>query len=139
MPHVRFHTEKHQSSDAATTFCTEFNNIAGHYPIVIAKDLGREFASFVKWTTDRGIQIRDSAPRAPEPNGPIERLQFYVVQIGLVMTIDAGLPTYLWPYALDTAVYIISRPVRQGQTKSPIQQWREALKPFNPKQSLQHL
>src|SRR6266850_6864575 len=41
--------------------------------------------------------------------------------------IDSKLPAYLWPCAIDTAVYTIDRLVKPGQTKPPIQQWREHL------------
>ncbi|EED11570.1 hypothetical protein TSTA_008660 [Talaromyces stipitatus ATCC 10500] len=122
-------------------YCTEFKNQTGNWPVIITKDQGREFFRFIKWSKENqtGIQFRESPARTPEPNGPIEWLQFYLAQIARVMMIDAGLPEYLWPFAVETACYTVARLVKPGQEKAPIQQWREELGFPNPIPHLEHL
>jgi hypothetical protein len=87
----------------------------------------------------KGIAVDRTAPRSPEQNGPIERCGGIVTQMARTMLIDSGLPNELWPYAIDTAVYLLNRLIPIGQTKSPLQQWREALTLPNPVPSLKHV
>lgn len=139
MPFARFHKTKGEASDVSISFCKEFHNQAGYWPMVIVKDLGREFNRFNKSATEQGMVLRHTAPRTPEPRGAIERLQYFIVQCGRVMMIDAGLPFYLWPFTIHTAVYIISRLTLSGKEKAPLQIWREELRLNDPIPSLQHL
>lgn len=53
--------------------------------------------------------------------------------------IDAGLPEYLWPFAIETACYIVAHLVKPKQEKAPIQQWRDQLGIPNPVLNLEHL
>jgi hypothetical protein len=141
MPDVRFHVTKGEASDKCIDYCTDFKNQAGSWPTLFAKDHGREFFKFINWSKENqtGIQFRESPARTPEPNRAIEWLQFYFVQIARVMMIDAGLPEYLWPFAIETACYIVARLVKPNQEKVPIQQWREGLGIPNPVPNLEHL
>jgi transposase InsO family protein len=139
MPFARFHNTKGEASDACIAFCKEFHTKAGYWPTIIVKDLGREFNRFNKFATEQGIELRHTAPRTPEPRGAIERLQYFIVQCARVMMIDAGLPYILWPLAIETAVYIISRLTLPTKEKAPLQIWREELKINDPIPSLQHL
>jgi len=50
-----------------------------------------------------------------------------VAEIARVMMIDAALPLYLWPFAIETAVYIVNRLIKEGDKKSPLQKYRELL------------
>lgn len=138
MPFARFHKTRDQASDAGITFFKEFHNQAGYWPMIIVKDLGREFNRFNRFATEQAMTLRHTAPRTPEPRGAIERLHF-IVQCGRVMMVHAGLPFMLWPLVIDTAVYIISRLTLPGKKKSPLQIWREELKINDPIPSLQHL
>lgn len=139
MPKVAFHIHKDQASDACIKEAKWFHNVTGRYPVLFASDSGRGFSKFNKWAENKGILIRNSAPRTPEPNGAIEHLQYHAVQTARVMMIEAGLPHYLWPFAVETAVYIISRLIQKDATCSPIQAYQEELKLPNPAPSLKHI
>ncbi|EED13506.1 hypothetical protein TSTA_097620 [Talaromyces stipitatus ATCC 10500] len=139
MPEARFHINKDGASKALIDYCKEFHNSAGYWPVLIAKDLGREFNAFNNWAKNLGILLRHSPPRTKEPNGAIERLQFFIVQISRVMIIDAGLPPNLWPFAIDTAIYIHSRLPLVDRKEAPIQIWRRGLSLPNPTPYLEHL
>lgn len=141
MPNVRFHATKGEASDKSIEYCTEFKNQTGNWPTLVADDQGREFFRFIKCVDDNetGIQFRKSPARTPQPNGRIEGLQFHLVQIARVMMIDAGLPEYLWPFAIETACYIVARLVKPKQERAPIQQWHEEFRIPNPVPNLEHL
>ena len=59
-----------------------------------------------------------TSPRSPEPNGVPELRAGYLNQTARAMIIDAWLPAYLWPFAIDTAAYTVKRIVSPGETKS---------------------
>ena len=75
----------------------------------------------------RDMIFEPTPPRSPEPNGVPERLAGYLNQTARAMIIDAWLPAYLWPFAIDTAAYTVKRIVIPGETKSALQKYREDL------------
>ncbi|EED12695.1 conserved hypothetical protein [Talaromyces stipitatus ATCC 10500] len=139
MLEARFHINKDGASKALIDYCKEFHNSAGCWPVLIAKDLGREFNVFNNWAKNLGILLRHSLPRTKEPNRAIERLQFFIVQISQVMIIDTGLPPNLWPFAIDTTIYIHSRLPLVDRKEALIQIWRRGLLLLNPTLYLEHL
>jgi hypothetical protein len=61
------------------------------------------------------------------------------MKLARVMMIDAKAPAYLWPFAIETAVYTVVRLIPEGKTKSPLQSYREMLNLPNPLPSTKHL
>jgi hypothetical protein len=55
------------------------------------------------------------------------------------MMIDAGLPPYLWPLAVETAVYLLNRLKSPNQEKPLAQIWREFFKLPEPEVTLRHV
>jgi len=106
-------------------------------------DVGSEFKRFITWAEKkrRDMKFEPTPPRSPEPNGVPERWAGYLNQTARAMIIDAGLPTYLWPFAIDTAVYTVKRIVSPGETKSSLQKYREDLgwNESQAKTSIKHL
>ncbi|OXV08824.1 hypothetical protein Egran_03413 [Elaphomyces granulatus] len=125
-----------EASQACVEFCKKIKVTTGRYP---SRDGGNEYNAFKQWTKPKDIKTNISPPQTPKPNGIPERAQGYVVQTARTMMIDAGLPAHLWPFAIDTAIYIINRLVKEGFEKSPLQLWRDELRLANDVPSLSHL
>ena len=78
-------------------------------------------------------------------NGAIERFSGFIIQSARAMIIDSGLPEYLWPLAVDSAVHIANRLVRTGEDdleqdpRPPAQIWRDDLGISAPEVTVNHL
>ena len=118
---------KDEAADKMIAYCKAFKNLIGHYPLRVRLDGGSEFSKFTKWAKNKGIQIQLTPPRTPEPNNVTERYTGYLNQTARTMIIDAGLPEFLWPYAIETAAYTINRIVNPNETESPLQKFRKDL------------
>ena len=64
---------------------------------------------FSEQATARGINLETTPPYQPEQNGYAERYGALISKMARQMTIDANLPSYLWPEAAKTAIYIQNR------------------------------
>jgi hypothetical protein len=139
IPEVEFLHDKGQAADRLISFCKKFKNITGRYPTRYRIDSGSEFKRFITWAKRKGIDVEPTPPRSPEPNGVAERYSDYLNQTARAMILDAKLPAKLWPYAIDTAAYTIKRILNIGETKSPLERYREDLRLTNTKASPKHL
>jgi hypothetical protein len=75
---------------------------------------------FNQQATARGIKLETTPPYQPDQNGYAERYGVLILKMARQMTIDANLPSYLWPEAAKTAVYIQNRiPHRLINWQSP--------------------
>lgn len=66
-----------------------------------------------------GIVHRHPCPYTPEQNGRVERKNRDVVEKGLAMLAFASIPLSFWPYAFQSAVYLINwlpTPILFGKT-----------------------
>jgi hypothetical protein len=61
------------------------------------------------------------------------------MKLARVIIINAKAPAYLWPFTIETMVYIVVRLIPKGKTKSPLQYYCEVLKIPNPLPSIKHL
>jgi hypothetical protein len=50
----------------------------------------------------------------------MENARGYIMKLARVMMIDAKAPAYLWPFTIETAVYMVVRLIPKGKTKSPL-------------------
>src|SRR6202161_2620864 len=129
VPEIRLLHQKGDASNKLIAFNKEFKNQTGRYISRWRFDDGSEFKHFMTWAKEkkRDMKFEPTPPRSPEPNGVPERWAGYLNQTARAMIIDAGLPAYLWPFAIDTAVYTVKRIVSPGETKSALQKYREDL------------
>ncbi|KAD3640379.1 hypothetical protein E3N88_29602 [Mikania micrantha] len=84
----------------------------------VQTDWGGEFRNLSSFFSTIGILHRLSCPHTGEQNGFVERRHRYVVETGLTLMAQSGVPTKFWHYAFDTAVYLINRmPSRTSNNK----------------------
>jgi hypothetical protein len=66
------------------------------------------------------INLETTPPYQPDQNGYAERYGVLISKMARQMTIDSGLPSFLWPEAAKTAIYIQNRlPHRSISWQSP--------------------
>lgn len=69
-----------------------------------------------------GILHRLSCPHTSEQNGFVERRHRHVVETGLTLLAQSGVPTRFWNFAFETATYLINRmPSRNSSQISPFE------------------
>ena len=76
---------------------------------VVRCDNGKEYVGLGNDMDAHGIQFEYTTVYTPEQNGVAERLNRTLVQLARAMLLDAGLPTWMWGYALEAACHIRNR------------------------------
>ena len=85
-------------------------------------DNGGEFIALKSYLSLHGISHYTTAPHTHQQNGVSERRHRHLVETGLTLLHDANLDFSYWPYAFQTASYLINRqptPLLHG--KSPLE------------------
>jgi hypothetical protein len=59
-----------------------------------------------KFARENRIEVRETAPRTPEQNGKAEVFGRYIAEMARAARIEAGLPEFLWPWAVKYAVNV---------------------------------
>ncbi|KAJ5670387.1 uncharacterized protein N7477_005750 [Penicillium maclennaniae] len=78
----------------------------------------------------QGIEVKTSPPYQPEQNPFAERSGAVIISRARAMIIQASLPEYLWPEAVQAAVYVLNRtPNKKLGWKTPYQALFESLDP----------
>ena len=89
---------------------------------MVQSDWGGEYRSLTKFFHDSGIHHRLSFPYTPQQNGLVERKNRHVVEMGLAMLAQSGLPSIHWDDAFSSAIYIINRlPTKTLNFNSPFE------------------
>ena len=89
-------------------------------------DGGKEFRSkeFEDWLATEGVTHEKSAPYEHEQNGLAERGIQNVLQQAMCQLFGADMSQGFWPYAVDTAVYLINRsPTTTLDNETPFEAW----------------
>ena len=88
----------------------------------VQTDWGGEFRNLSPFFTSLGILHRLSCPHTSAQNGVVERRHRHVVETGLTLLSQSGVPSKFWHFAYDTAVFLINRmPSRNSSTTSPFE------------------
>jgi hypothetical protein len=88
----------------------------------VQTDWGGEFRKLSPLFTQLGIIHRLSCPHTSEQNGTVERRHRHVVETGLTLLTQSGVPRKFWHFAFGTAVYLINRmPSRSNSSISPFE------------------
>lgn len=90
---------------------------------MIRCDNGTEYCNkfFKEYCRDHGIHISLVDPYAPQLNGCAERNNRTIVEGAGALFIQSGLPIRFWPYAVETACYILNRSIVKGSDKTPVE------------------
>lgn len=59
--------------------------------------------------------------QSPEPNGPTERSGGITSEAVRMMILNIDLPLELWPYTINTIIYILNRLVLSNRSDPPLQ------------------
>lgn len=70
---------------------------------------GVEFKPLKEFFNKHGILHRITCPHTSEHNGLVERKHRQIVETGLTLLAQAGLPLKFWPDVFSTSVYLINR------------------------------
>jgi hypothetical protein len=94
------------------------------YPIQIMR-LDNEAAlkdTFYRFTATSGIRLHFAPPYTPDQNGDAESSGKYLVVVARSLRVETGLPDFLWPELIKTAVFIANRtPNRRLGWKTPFE------------------
>lgn len=127
--------KKYHAFDTLKDHIEMWNTQTGNYPKRIRIDDGREFAmnQLRAYCSTKGIKLEISAPYTPEQNGKAEKANHIIETRIRSMLQDAGLPSFLWPETLNTAIKIVNRtPTRINKdSKTPYQSLSEMLEISN--------
>ncbi|KAD6118770.1 hypothetical protein E3N88_10041 [Mikania micrantha] len=115
-----------QKSDVFTTF-KQFHTMAERqfktHLKAVQTDWGGEFRNLSPFLKNLGIIHRLSCPHTSEQNGFVERRHRHVVETGLTLLAQSGVPKHFWNFAFETATYLINRmPSRTSSHISPLEQ-----------------
>ncbi|KAJ0477852.1 putative RNA-directed DNA polymerase [Helianthus annuus] len=115
-----------QKSDVFTTF-KQFHSMAERqfktHLKAFQTDWGGEFRNLSSFFKTLGIIHRLSCPHTSEQNGFVERRRRHVVETGLTLLAQSGVPMRFWNFAFETATYLIYRmPSRTSSHISPLEQ-----------------
>lgn len=130
---------KDEIADYMIKFCKRQKLLRGRYPAIWRIDGGTEFHKFQTWAENEGMIFELTPAYTPEPNGIAERMGGYINQTQRTMNMDAKLPDMLWPFRVETAIYIHNRLINPKTGKTPILTWQEGLGLGETKVNLKHL
>lgn len=122
-----------QKSDAGSRlheFIRWLEKQSGKSVKTIVRDGGKEYLpnAAIEFAKEKGIVIRESAPRTPEQNGKAEVFGRHIIEMARVARINAGLPESLWPWAIRHTVDVRNlTPKKQLGWKSPHEVFGRAL------------
>ena len=94
----------------------------------LKSDGGMEFRSkaFEDWLSAEGVLHEKSAPYKHEQNGLAERGIQNVSQQAMCQLFSANMSEGFWPYAVETAIYLINRsPTTTLDNKTPFEAWMD--------------
>jgi hypothetical protein len=75
-----------------------------------------------------GYRVVNSAPHTPQTNGIAERKVQEIKKVARCCMAAAALPQFLWPYAVQHAIYLLNRrPTRALAGKTPLEAWSGAV------------
>ena len=85
-------------------------------------DNGGEYIGLKTYLSVHGISHYTTAPHTPQQNGMSERRHHHLVETGLTLLTDAHMPLSYWPYAFQTAAYLINcMPTATLNNQSPFE------------------
>ena len=92
---------------------------------VLWSDREGEYLSteFIRFLKEHGIISQLNSPGTPQLNGVFERRNQTLLDMVRSMMSYTNLPTFLWGFALQTAVYILNRVLSKSVSTTPYEIW----------------
>ena len=112
---VKFLKARHEASPKAIELFRHWHNAVGRYPSRVKSDATGDFAKLRQKMEPKGVIFEPTPPRTPDQNGTAEQVGGYVIQTARAMMHDTNLPKTLWPFAVETAIHILNRLVRDSE------------------------
>lgn len=108
---VKCHVHKNSAFDQFVNFEAFFTTQTGLKILRLRRDNGSEHGirKLDAFMLSKGISDEPSPRYCPEQNGVAEAANNLIISRARAMLIAAQLPALLWPYAIQTAVYILNR------------------------------
>lgn len=108
---ARFLKQKSDALAEFTQYKTTVERYTGRKIAVVRLDNAREFVAgdFQKYCDSEGISFEKTVPYASPQNGVAERSHALLCSMARAMLVDANLPDYFWPLAIQTANHILNR------------------------------
>ena len=124
---------KSESFEKFKEFRAEVEKQTGKSIKILRSDRGGEYLSteFLDFLKINGILSQLTPPYTPQHNGVSERRNRTLLDMVRSMMSFTDLPTYLWGYALYTAIYILNRTPSKAVPKTPYEIWHGKLPSFN--------
>ena len=101
-----------RKSQALTLFMSFKNQVEKSLELKIETlqyDMGGEYKIFEQYLKHEGISLRYSCPYTYHQNGKVERKHKHLVETGLTLLAQSGLPLKFWWEAFTNATYLINR------------------------------
>ena len=77
------------------------------FKLFFRSDNGEEYIGLKNYLSVHGISHYTTAPHTPQQNGLSERRHRHLIETGLTLLTDAHMPLDYWPYAFQTAAYLV--------------------------------
>lgn len=90
--------------------------------LIFQSNWGGEHHSLATLFDQKGILFKNTCPHTSEQNGIVERTHWHIVETGLILLAQSGMPFTYWIEAFATAVHLINRlPTPILNHKSPFE------------------
>lgn len=133
---VYFLKNKSDIFECFRKFKAMVENQTGKRLKIFRSDNGTEYLSnqFKQYLEENGIEHQLTVQYTPQQNGIAERANRTLVEMARCLLMSSGLPDYLWPEAINTAVYLRNRSATSALDDiTPYEKW------FSKKPSVKHL
>ena len=98
-------SRKDQVTDTIRTKFVFINNQFDIRLKVVHYDGDRNLLLFLAECKEKGIEVHVTPPYQPKQNSYTERYSALILTMARTIFINANLPAFLWPKAVNTAVY----------------------------------
>ncbi|GMI69275.1 hypothetical protein HRI_000596800 [Hibiscus trionum] len=117
---IYFVARKSDVPNVVVNFHSMVERQTGSQLKVVQSDCGSEFKPLGQYFLQKGVQFLNTCPYSSEQNGRVERKHRHIVELGLTLLAQSGVPFKYWSDAFYTSVYLINRlPTRVLGGSSP--------------------
>ncbi len=114
---------KDEAADHVMSEIARLENITSKKVRYLRSDGGGEYqsSSFTSFLRERGITRQITTRATPQHNGKVERGMRTLADMTRTMMISSNAPLFLWPTAMNTAVFLLNRCKVNNLNQTPFQ------------------